>query len=208
MISNCACADGSAGGWAGDAGLASRVEHQSKRCALCPRSVIRITQHLKTYLPLIMYALVGILGTPSPSVWTTTYPDGTTLAIHSVALGVVRVLTTPRGAPAMEGAVDLALPQEAAPPPLSVRRTVVGWIVAAGDVAVEVDNSEPIANIVRSADSTPLSLEMSPPALVNGSECGKKRKLHNNEKQIHITSGGVYMYRGRLPCRAGGCRVG
>lgn len=54
MISN--CADGSAGGWAGDAGLASRVEHQSKRCALCPRSVIRITQHLKTYLPLIMYA--------------------------------------------------------------------------------------------------------------------------------------------------------
>lgn len=99
----------------------------------------------------------------------------------------------------MEGAVDLALPQEAAPPPLSVRRTVVGWIVAAGDVAVEVDNSEPIANIVRSADSTPLSLEMSPPALVNGSECGKKRKLHNNEKQIHITSGGVYMYRDVSP---------
>ena len=104
--------------------------------------------------------------------WSTTYPDGTSLAVESVAPSIVRVTTTPWGAPRDLSPVSLIVPQDAsAAPPLTVAKSARGWRLTAGNAVVDVDGTAPLANISRG--ETLLSAELAAPLLVTDPKgCG------------------------------------
>ena len=108
--------------------------------------------------------LHGTLSSPSLT-WSTTYPDGSTLAVESIAPSIVRVTTTPFGAPHEPSPINLILPQDSSTaPPLTVTKSATGWHLAAGIAAVDVSSAEPTANISRG--DTLLSVELAAPVLI------------------------------------------
>ena len=72
-------------------------------------------------------ALLLLLAASGTTGWEHTYPDGTTLKVSSVATGIVRVKTVPRGAREDFTAVDLTLRQPQPPPPPLGQRGLVAF---------------------------------------------------------------------------------
>ena len=58
-----------------------------------------------------MHAAANTTATANVTAWQHTYADGTTLKVSSVASGIVRIKTVPRGAEEDFTPLDLTLPQ-------------------------------------------------------------------------------------------------
>ena len=150
-------------------------------------------------------ALLLLLEASGTTAWEHTYPDGTTLKVSSVATGIVRVKTVPRGAREDFTAVDLTLPQPQPPPALAVATAAWGWTLATADLHVHVSRTSPTANITR-PDGTVLSQERSPPAAVDEAACGDSaggfipggclRASRSLQDQEEMFGGGVQLYSG------------
>ncbi len=139
--------------------------------------------------------------------WAHTYDDGTTIKEASVAEGIVRVKTVPRGAQEEFSSVDLTLPQPHPAPVLTVTNTATGWTLATAEVHVHVSSAVPTADVTR-PDGTILSQERAPPARVPEAECGDAhsnggfihggclRATRSLQDQEELFGGGVQLYSG------------
>ena len=125
--------------------------------------------------------------------WSHTYDDGTTIRISSVAEGILRIKTVPRGAQEqfttvvrltfishcvgvscktdLVGCQDLTLPQPHPAPPLNETATTSGWMLTTPELHVRVSASAPLTTVSR-PDGTLLSEELRPPIALPQAECG------------------------------------
>ena len=111
------------------------------------------------------------------STWSTPpYPSGEVLHVTSVAPGIVRVTTVPRGAPPGPfSPVSLILPQPQPAPQLCVnasRPTDAVYHLSTADLILTVSKASPLANVTRKADGLLLSAEQRVPVRASGSACG------------------------------------
>ena len=123
-----------------------------------------LSNNINMYIIFLLFTLFVVsVSTSELTTWEHTYPDGTTIKVTSVAEGIVRVKTLPRGAHENFTSVDLLLPQPVPAPPLSVISTThSGWVIGTDTLHVVVSAHSAVSNITR-PDGTLLSSELVPP---------------------------------------------
>ena len=108
------------------------------------------------------WLLQSILGSTT---WSHTYSDGTIVLVESIADGIVRVRTIPRGAAKDFTHIKLTKPQPGTPPSIVAKSNTGGWqlVLTASDpsesLVVDVSAAAPLSNVSR-ADGTLLSEEV------------------------------------------------